>query len=61
MALGSKKLEIGGKAYPMIGIAAFLIAGGVLCFMAPAYINYVIAAMLAAYVIIAIAYVIKMM
>lgn len=59
--LGSKKLEIGGSAYPMIISAVFLIAGGVCCLIAPAYMNYVIAAMLAAYVIIAIAYVIKMM
>ena len=59
--LGKKKLEIGGKVFPIFLGAFFLAVCGVLCLALPAFITYYVAAMLAVYVIIAIAYVIKMM
>ena len=61
VSLGSKKFAVGGKVYPLFIGALFLVAGGALCLAAPAFITYCIAAMLVVYVIIAIAYVIKMM
>ncbi len=61
VSLGKKKHMIGGNAYPFIVGAVFLIAGGIIGFVAPAASAYAIAAMLAAYVVVAIVYVLKMM
>lgn len=61
IALGKKKLEIGGNAYPMLIASLILAIGGVLGFIAASLLSYVMAALIAAYIIIAIIYAIKMM
>lgn len=65
LKLGGKKLRIyenkGGHIYPLIVSSVLMIAGGVLGFAASAYVAYAFGALLAAYIIIAVAYVIKMM
>lgn len=60
---GAKKIKIkvSGKAYPFIVGAVFMIAGGIVGFVSPVFVTYILTAMVAAYVIVAITYVLKMM
>ena len=56
-----RRFSVGGWIWPVFVASGLLAAGGIVGFFAPAFLTYVIAAMLVAYLAIAIAYVIKMM
>ncbi len=51
----------GGHIYPLLIAAVLIIAGGILSLLAPAFVIYAVAALVAAYLAIAVVYVIKMM
>ena len=51
----------GGHIYPLLIAAVLIIAGGILSILAPAFVIYAVAALIAAYLAIAVVYVIKMM
>lgn len=61
ISLGSKKLKLGGRAYPMLIASVILAVGGVIGFVASTILSYITAVLVAVYVIIAIIYAIKMM
>lgn len=65
LKLGSRSIKLygakGGHIYPLLIAAVIIIAGGILSLLAPAFVIYAVAALVAAYLAIAVAYVIKMM
>ena len=65
LKLGSRSIKLygakGGHIYPLLIAAVLIIAGGILSILAPAFVIYAVAALVAAYLAIAVAYVIKMM
>lgn len=65
LKLGSRSIKLygakGGHIYPLIIAAVLIIAGGILSILAPAFVIYAVAALIAAYLAIAVVYVIKMM
>ena len=65
LKLGSRSIKLygakGGHIYPLLITAVLIIAGGILSILAPAFVIYAVAALIAAYLAIAVVYVIKMM
>ena len=65
LKLGRRSINLysakGGHIYPLLIAAVIIIAGGILSLLAPAFVIYAVAALVAAYLAIAVAYVIKMM
>ena len=65
LALGNKKFSVygprGGHVFPLIIAAIIIATGGILAIFASAFVIYAVAALIAAYLAIAVVYVIKMM